>query len=434
MSSEFSFTSVTLAPLVLFFVFLCLLRWVVAKIIQARRNTSLDREGSPSGDLAAFEVDVDDEQPGAADDEAQLRAMLLFNAAEDQRRRKHIRGGCVAVFCMTLLATYWFYYDAIGRRWRGLDEFVMHPASGRREMWHPDDGRAKHPYLFSYCMGLLLVLAYVLAAITWRYGSRAGQLAAAAADYQMQARLTKESGTMFSSLSSAAAAAAATRIGVRGSSYSCVSRVCSWRATIFLVGLLIVTIAGVFVTVVFLSRYMLFCDYKPADFERLCDFAHDLTHEIEAVTGKKTIWLHNGALLAAWRPFNRVNNGFIPNDHDFDLCMERDDFNQMHRYFMNSTRHYWYYTTMGSHPQKVRIYPSWSKVYEGHSGMWCVDIDECNYRHDPLVTIDACNGHFWSATSKRDSIAYFKTEYPQGPWNVSIALNHNVACALLPGW
>lgn len=419
-SSDFDFNTGTVAPIVvLCAVVLLALRRILA-FVARRRAVS-----APSSPLLADK----------RDDDARSVAMQMppsndiNNVASDcctspvDYRVVVVRLCITAAVFASVAFTSWLYYDAVGRhwdgwQWRGLDEYVVDPVTMKpvtaataatKYVYHPAHGglQSTKPIAFCYSLGTTVPVFFVAFAAWWRFGTKQQQHVDAA-------------GVVVSPSSGLVTAS------------------CCWRLSLFTVGLLAALLLGALCTIASLSHYMLFCNYRAADFVRLCDFTHGFVQEIEAVAGNQTVWLHNGALLAAMRPFDRANNCFIPNDHDFDICVARDAFTKMLAYLRRSKVHYWNLEMNAPdafHPRKVRVYPPWAKPYEGHAGMWCIDIDECTHRTEPLITLSGCNGHSWSATTLKDSVASFVVVWGnETPWNVPVSHNQESACKLLPGW
>jgi hypothetical protein len=221
-------------------------------------------------------------------------------------------------------------------------------------------------------------------------------------------------------------------------------------------GLFVSLTVGFFVTTLSLSHYMLLCNYKSHQFVRLCNFADHMRRDVErfifekrpalAAVNKSLLWLNDGALLAVNRAVDRANNCYIRNDHDFDMCIDQPYFSDMVEYFRSRRNHKYYfayYSNVSSltpqtrgiagHPQKIRVYPRWSRLYTGHSGSWCVDIDECHFRTAPLEQISGCNGIEWAVTTKADTVAYFNIAYSP-TWETPEVWNKRFACTHFGNW
>lgn len=166
-------------------------------------------------------------------------------------------------------------------------------------------------------------------------------------------------------------------------------------------------------------------------------YAYELSNQT------KKIWLHNSNLLASMRPINRDNNFFIKNDHDFDLCLERQFFPKLVQYLRSNRKYYFTYYENNRQihytreiPKKIRIYSSrgLTKWYTGHSGTWMIDVDECYYAKEPLREKElGCNGHTeFTLPSLRDSVAHLEAEYPESDWKVPTSYNSYGLCYFFP--
>lgn len=170
------------------------------------------------------------------------------------------------------------------------------------------------------------------------------------------------------------------------------------------------------------------------------DQPHQYEYSYSRTNQTKKLWLHNSNLLASMRHFNRDNNFFIKNDHDFDLCIERAFFPKLVQYLRSSRKYYFSYFENNNQkhytrsiPQKIRIYSQeLSRWYEGHSGTWMIDVDECYYALEPLREHEeGCNGHYmFTLPSVRDSVAHLEAEYPESDWKKPKSYNMYGACSL----
>ena len=186
-----------------------------------------------------------------------------------------------------------------------------------------------------------------------------------------------------------------------------------------------------------LSRWSMLCNYHAGEFRRLCDFGHAFEADVNAAVGAPALWLTDASLLGVYRPANRRTNCFITNDHDLDMCISKADFPKMLAYLRSNSKYFFAYWSAreyepGRWAQKVRVYPTWVGLHTGHSGTWCIDVDECGWREGPVVEIDGCNGRRWGVTNRSESVAYFAETYGAG-WEVPVSVNHYGACALFPG-
>jgi hypothetical protein len=193
-----------------------------------------------------------------------------------------------------------------------------------------------------------------------------------------------------------------------------------------------VLIASVLLWLTLASSWSLVCNYRADEFRDLCDFAAEFILDAEpAAVPQQSIWLTNGGALATMRERDRQNNFFIANDHDFDLCILPERMDALLGHLRRSNT-YWfaYYPEF----RKIRVYPKWARLYRGHSGVFCLDVDVCDWLKMPTERVLGCNGHQWTRATEEDNIAHFAVEYPGSDWRVPSAENHLGTCQALPNW
>jgi hypothetical protein len=180
------------------------------------------------------------------------------------------------------------------------------------------------------------------------------------------------------------------------------------------------------------SRWSLVCNYRADEFRSLCDFASDFVTDMEtSALPARSLWLTNGGALATMRERDRQNNFFIANDHDFDLCVDTKQLSELLTAVRQSNKYWFEYYPDA---RKIRVFPEWARLYRGHSGVFCLDVDVCSWQREPLERVRGCNGHEWTRASFNDNVEHFKVEYPGSNWEVPSADNHLGTCQVLGNW